>query len=234
MEDEIQAGEDGLYCVGFKNVYALTRDEILEALSQYGRTRSVRGSCDGLKRSWTFVRFSNPEEAVRAITGLRSSPHLCDVNYVKYVQDRLPPASQAGVSPLVRAEPVPELSPVRPPAPAAAPPTGTRHGHHEVFIGNWPHDLERDDVFQLCAKYNVDAVDVRLYKKELKCYAFVVVSSAEDVRRAIELLDGGKVAGRQIVVKDSRNSLAKQEPAAQPQEQKPVPPRIPAAGDARP
>ena len=40
-------------------------------------------------------------------------------------------------------------------------------------------------------------------------FAFVVVSSAEDVARAIQQLNRGKVAGRQISVKDSRNSYGK-------------------------
>ena len=38
-------------------------------------------------------------------------------------------------------------------------------------------------------------------------FAFVVVSCAEDVTRAIEQLNRGKVAGQQIHVKDSRNSF---------------------------
>ena len=180
MEDEIQAGEDGLYCVGFKNVFALKRDQILEAFSQYGSVQSVRGSMSGNETHlWTFVRFANPEEAVRAITGMRSSPHLCNVKYVKYVADGpmrnrghvsapgeadadQPPAVGSGVSPLVRGDQPQGRSPVRAPAPT----TSRSSSQFEVFVGNWPLTLEEDDLFGLFAKFNIKALSVRLYKKE--------------------------------------------------------------------
>ncbi|KAF0291657.1 hypothetical protein FJT64_010238 [Amphibalanus amphitrite] len=207
MEDELQAGEDGFYCVGFKNVFALNESQIMSTFSQYGNVQSVRGAKDGIdNRRWTFVRFCNPEEAVRAITGMRASPHLCNVNYVKYVADARPkserlqtggttrPAAGSGVSPMVRGDQpaVPERSPARPPAAGAS-------GKYEVYVGNWPLSLEEDDLYGLFAKFNIKALSVRLYKKEERGFAFVVVPSAEDVTRAIEQLNRGKVAGRQIV-----------------------------------
>ena len=177
MEDEIQAGEDGLYCVGFKNVFALDRAYIQEVFSQYGSVQSVRGSVDGTDtRRWAFVRFVNPEEAVRAITGMRSSPQLCDVNYVKYVtggpnRNRSQQAGSAdvgagtgtgtgtGVSPLVRADRPQGRSPVRAPA-------GSGSGQFEVYVGNWPMALEEDDLYGLFEKFSIKALSVRLYKKE--------------------------------------------------------------------
>ena len=192
MEDEIQAGEDGFYCVGFKNVFALLRDQIHVEFSKYGNVHSVRGAVDGTETNfWAFVRFRNPEEAVRAITGMRASPHLCDVKFVKYMnnsrRDRSrvrdstagaapasAPAAGTGVSPLVRAdetvEVVEETQPARPskrPTRRGGRNSGTPR-NFEVFVGNWPMELGEDDIYELFNKFSIKALSVRLYKKEEK------------------------------------------------------------------
>lgn len=166
MEDDLQAGDDGLYCVGFLNKHWLLRERVQAEFSRFGRIVSIRGATDGTRMGWCFVRYANPEEAVRAITGMRESPHLCDPNNVKYVNDRgdgaaservsraqQPRRDESGVSPLVRGD-------TRP-----APPS--RHSDkHEVYVGNWPLELDESSVMELFQKFDICVSDVRLYRKD--------------------------------------------------------------------
>ena len=77
---------------------------------------------------------------------------------------------RSGVSPLLR------HSPVRAPPPddgaggdsaAALPLPVPTHGPHEVYLGNWPHDLHELEIAALFHKYSIYPKNIRLHRKPM-------------------------------------------------------------------
>lgn len=77
----------------------------------------------------------------------------------------------------------------------------------EIFVGNLPVDVGAEGVREIFAKFG-EVKDVRLIKDppsgRFKRYAFVVMASEEDARKAIEEMDGTELKDMTLTVAEAK------------------------------
>ncbi|CAH1798070.1 unnamed protein product, partial [Owenia fusiformis] len=70
----------------------------------------------------------------------------------------------------------------------------------EVFIGNIPSSLQKEDLLEILKDYRTSIVEVRFFKKDIKCFAFVECTSFEEACKLHQDLDGFEIQGRCLKV----------------------------------
>lgn len=68
-----------------------------------------------------------------------------------------------------------------------------------IYVGNLPYDVTEDEIVIFFKEYN--ALYVRKMQRELKCFAFVHMSSAEDAAQAVTSLNRTPLRGRLLVLR---------------------------------
>ncbi|XP_056401874.1 tudor domain-containing protein 10 isoform X2 [Hyla sarda] len=75
----------------------------------------------------------------------------------------------------------------------------------EVYVGNLPYDVTEDEILMLFKDFN--PIHAQKLKKDLRCFAFVQMSSEENAFRAIDKLHLTVLRGRQLKVSAPVKSL---------------------------
>lgn len=229
MEDDLQAGDDGCYCVAFRNTYGLKRQRLFQLLARFGRITRLAVSDNAGKRC--FVRFSNPEDAVRAVSGLCANSRITDPSSVQYVNNvRDPPASTRPSPATSRSEAASHYHPqhhrgenasenggvdttspmVRPYHRAESKDRSSDRGGRSaspvtVFMGNLPQDVQQADLHHLFEQHNISVLLIRLIVKPFKRFAFVEVENSQISRVARQKLDGYKLFGCVLRVVEAKS-----------------------------
>uniref|UniRef100_A0A6I8QIH7 Tudor domain-containing 10 n=1 Tax=Xenopus tropicalis TaxID=8364 RepID=A0A6I8QIH7_XENTR len=69
----------------------------------------------------------------------------------------------------------------------------------EIYIGNLPCDIKEKELQELLSEYEPESI--RMVQKDIKCFAFVNLSSEEKIRSAANKIHGAVLKGRRLLCK---------------------------------
>ncbi|XP_041429689.1 uncharacterized protein tdrd10.L isoform X3 [Xenopus laevis] len=182
-----ESGE-GLYVCNLPQ--DITQEEILALFREFHPLDVIKHQRE--QRCYAFVTFPSPQETQRALT---KGPRILYKGRTLFLKPNLAPANgrkpeAATKSQAAETKPMIENS--------QRYRTEDTKATGQIYIGNLPYDIT-EELQELLREYEPE--NIRKMQKDIKCFAFVNLSSAEKIHSAVGKIHGAILKGRRLLCK---------------------------------